>query len=1647
MLDQVVPQETVFSSAIYDPLTQQGRYLDALNYAQSCWGPVSTWREPAKLEVAIVVLSHLGRDRDSDAVMLRGFRRYPDNAEFALKYAFYLLNRFGPIKAEDFYQQQAALLAKAPDQADLQVFFICLQSARKNFVEAKALLEQGLSQYPESSWLPRIELMLLRDQQLYDEEFVLAQAMLSRDPRVSVILDNSRALVRKQQSQQAMELLASHAPTMQSCRLWAELANIAARLMAWPICANAIAQYQQLQSNPDRDDADFIAACLGKIALERGDIEQALQEFAKTRHPYYRKVYQNLLVWQNQAEQSQGPMVRVLNVQHERQGHLTCAPATMAALCRYVGTSHSQQSIAEKICYDGTPETLERQWLRQNGFSYIELDLTPELTIALIDADLPFALVTTHGFSSHLQAVIGYHRGLGIAYIMDPSRDYTTELQLESGLLAEAAHGPRAMVFVPNEQAHRLQPFVSDVTKLYELYGAFAQARENNLITAAAAELAKMQQLLPEHRLTLIANRSLAIEQNDEPAILRATDALLARYPDPVVWLNSRFQSLKNLGEGEAALDYLFQAVQQQPHTDLKIRLFRQIYSMPRYRSQTLALLKQLRISGSYSAEVYDLLADYYWQEKQYALACRYYFYACCLDDTQQGYVESYYKAALYLNETADVLTRLQARFDKYGTRSASPAMSLYRVYNWQSKAQLGLDVLRKALELRPDDQELLVFSLQELLYHAQLTEFDQLFASASARLSPSQQNYWLAKKADWQGDFATATEHFRQCYLLTPWQSSVADAYFAALRRASADEVIEAELTKLAEIDSNHPGLLNYQADWHPNPEVVAIAIAKLAELFPHYSWYQRRAIRQLMQRGQLAEAETKSADLLSLLPHQVDNQLLHARILFKRQQLAAAKAVVEQILIHDINQSEAIDLLMDLSTSVSEKRQSLQWLVVQLGQQANYGDTMLDFAELAMRYLDLTEQQPLVEIFQRSQHIWASQLALSWLYQQQDDEAAYQQLLQAVSDFPLLPRLHLELADLAVKLGNKTQAVQSYQQALKLNPTYSRASRQYAVFLENEEQLTEEIAVIQQALQYDPKDGILHGFMADALMRADDFSQARYHLEKAVRFDNHYLWAWHRLARVCAEADEPDYAYQLALRLHQEAPHLVGPLRALAALAEAPELKVKYWQQSIALDPSHYQLQLPLLEYWFERGQYPQMFAHTQQQFGDAPQPFEIASLMAKAYEATGHHQQAAKMLSEALAGSNPELKYWEQLFDLQRKHKMKAELEHSARLLLARQPNDGLAICTAAEQLFFAGQKEEARSLFAKAWMIAPDHRYVALTYLDDLIDKKQYADADSVVQSLLVKHQDVWVLQRQLKVLLGLGEQAKAQQVWLKVVASKQESSYVYDNTFESFPDYAPMLAKQLAEHLPDASNFAGYCLGRYWQKQDRKALLHCIETAPVGEGWNGLYEFYLEEFVAAEALPPRKMLDPFQTRINDNAILAAKLANIYRVNGQLYQSAQLYQSIAPEQRPCYVSYHYGTVLADLNRWPAALHVWQQGANAEPDNCFHNLQLWRLAAEFIEHGEVSTDLQYINRQELTSTEILVLETLQLVLMLPTASGAEVLAHIKVIRQAGGKSSQISRVRAVGRAMFKALSRYYSAYSWSQSLLLRLFSWTMY
>ncbi|KAI1695022.1 peptidase like family domain-containing protein [Ditylenchus destructor] len=176
------------------------------------------------------------------------------------------------------------------------------------------------------------------------------------------------------------------------------------------------------------------------------------------------------------VEPPEGETRVLLRVPFIRQHWATCAPATLTALSHFWDCPAEHLEVAQAICYDGTSDANQRVWAEQQGFVVRDFRLDWTSACALIDAGVPFALVTKGSASGHLQAVAGYDRLRGTLLIRDPFLIAHAEMEAEPLFSSQAAHGPRAMVMLPASQRHRLDgivlPDADDHDELYRLQTA-----------------------------------------------------------------------------------------------------------------------------------------------------------------------------------------------------------------------------------------------------------------------------------------------------------------------------------------------------------------------------------------------------------------------------------------------------------------------------------------------------------------------------------------------------------------------------------------------------------------------------------------------------------------------------------------------------------------------------------------------------------------------------------------------------------------------------------------------------------------------------------------------------------------------------------------------------------------------------------------------------------------------------------------------------------------------------------------------------------------------------------------------------------------------------------------------------------------------
>src|SRR5262249_14256528 len=125
------------------------------------------------------------------------------------------------------------------------------------------------------------------------------------------------------------------------------------------------------------------------------------------------------------------------------------------------------------------------------------------------------------------------------------------------------------------------------------------------------------------------------------------------------------------------------------------------------------------------------ILGNMLWDQRRFGEALELYGFAACLGDKDEGLARSWFTAARHFKETERTLRFLQKRFERFGARSGQLARTLYWAYTQFERSAEALDVLDRALRMRPDDGDLLLFVAQARSKHGDFQRAAELLRGA----------------------------------------------------------------------------------------------------------------------------------------------------------------------------------------------------------------------------------------------------------------------------------------------------------------------------------------------------------------------------------------------------------------------------------------------------------------------------------------------------------------------------------------------------------------------------------------------------------------------------------------------------------------------------------------------------------------------------------------------------------------------------------------------------------------------------------------------------------------------------------------------------------------------------------------------------
>lgn len=1331
---------SVESSALLargEALYEQGKFLQAWQATQPLGDP-RLWPGPNGQLLGARLAAQLGNARLGDALMLRSLRRWPDDPKALFFGAMAVFNSQGPLIAIELIEERRNVLERdRVTQAECLAFLAYLYAFHRDFETAKTLIGPLLEDMA-SPWVASQYAAICELEDDYAAALAAARRALSLDPNSrSAVQYTARFLSLQERDDEAIALLREALERLESARIAGQLADLEVEAGQFEAALASLDRYDAFTPLKQRRTRSWLAGRRSDVYHRLGRRELALEHARLADDPFFNGVAEQM--------ETAGPQDGrvMLPVGFVRQHHMTCAPATLTAVSRFWNRAAQHLEVAEQICYDGTPHHSERRWAIDNGWHPREFTVTWASARALVDAGIPFTLTTVQPDSAHLQAVIGYDASRGTLLIRDPYERTHGEFAQRAFFAFAAAHGPRGMAFVPAEERSRLDGIALPDAPLYDLAYELQSALVRHERDRAVECCERLEAQAPGHRLALGARRSIAIYDGDETAILASTERLLRAYPDDLGWGLSKAASLRAIASRADSLGWLESlAARAASHPLIRLRYAQALLEDDRQRGRAVKLLRRVLGRLPRNGSALSALGDAEWQAGNYSRAVFFYRMAAAADETDEGHAMAYFRSARAVRQEQRALDFLHARWQRLGSRSPQPAITLYRCFEELERTQEAERALHAALEQHPDDGALLVFAIRAFAYR-DTGRAAGLLEQARAR---SRRSDWLqaaARVAEAQGQLAEALQFLDEAAALEPLDTDLQRQTARLRREVEGPQAALAAQRALVERFPHHQGLNELLVEWLEDGSVEEReqALRRLLELHPSNAWAWRELawILGLAQRHGEARSAAEQARLLA--PNSGALYRISGQLYAREGKLEQARAEYRRAVEISADDDYAIRRLVESCSTLEERRVQLAFIVGELKRQVLYGDGVLTFQAVANSALQPQEVLDLLE----NAHAVRPDLWQTWvartrqLLRMQQMKAALALCEQAQARFPHLPRAHLERAEVHRLMGDRAQEQQALREALRLSPGWSAAARQLAESLESQGHFSVSREVLESALRHFPSDPYLHGYLGETLWRLGERQEAVAQLSLAVDLDPEYEWAWRTLKAYCRETGQAGRVTTLVRELTARRPGDVRIWRAIAATADDPQEQLMAYESAIGVNPLAIWAHEARLDLLITLQRHDEVISAAHDRRWGERLPVSLALRVARAWHAKGESQAAIATLEAALAYDPNTYAAWEQLADWRREGEDFKGYVAAASEMMRLAPNDPICIGYLAHARSKADPEADVTALLERALALKPDYEFAAFALADRALDIGDPQRAEQVLDGFALHSQ--------------------------------------------------------------------------------------------------------------------------------------------------------------------------------------------------------------------------------------------------------------------------------------------------------------------
>ncbi len=1331
----------LISSAQLQPVRElydRGLYLQAYESAIRL-APLIDWEGTDALLLAGRLAGMLGAPKLMRKLHLKAWREDRAHPEAIYYYARVIWEWRGPWRAWMFVRRIDELPdADSTTQSDWLGFRAGLYGILRDFDAADEMIARAENLAPDSPWLWIEKAVVLEYQDRYEDALEAVRHSLElRANYRPAIQSLAHLLVLVDRDNEALSLLENATKRMECPSLLTQLAQLQVDTGDFQ---SARANFQlAIGRSPLIEDEvrEWMNGRLADVAYLCGDFQSANKFAEQAGKGFFKTVAERLS--QNPAEKKRV----LLPIGFIRQHHVTCAPATLTTISRFWQMPAEHLNIAEQICYGGTTDHSERKWAEQNGWVAREFCVNWDDTVKLIDRGVPFTLATVEPGNAHLQAVIGYDERRGTLLMRDP---YLRSLS--EGLTPEIfehyrSNGPRGMALVPADKASLLDGLELKESSLYDKLHSVQRSLFGHNRDEAMAVWQLMADEFADHRLTLNARLAIAWYDEDQFQVLACVEKLLEQFPEDANLKMQKALCLRMLARRSERLEYL-KAICKDEKSDPLFwqQLAQELSEDAREHRTALRLLHRALRSRPFEASNFYQLANIRWAQREFDEALGLYRFSSCLKDTNEQYVQSYFIAARHLRRTQEALGFLIRRFERFGKRSGFPARTLSWAYEQTGQSMPALEVLRQAIEMRPDDGELMLYASDVFARHGDFDQAGKLLDDAEGKTARTQWLRGAAIIASYRGELKESLRLWRQVVEAEPLTMD-ANRHVAQLIAETEGRDQAIEFLRAASARFPHSLLLHQMLiDWlRDDPEAAEAVLRHVVEIEPANAWARRELSYILTLQRRYEEALEEAVVGRELEP---DNPFGHCTIGTVHAEMGnppLARQAYREAIRLSIDTEYAINELMANSHTPAERRDSLDFIREELIRQVTYGDGLLTYRQVARTVLDGEEVLELLQAaLDARPDLWQAWTAMVYqLMDLQRLDDALQFARKSTERFPLVPRVWLDLAAVHQARLDREGLIEALEQARRINPAWGSAIQQLAEVHQHSGDFETARDLIEQAIAYSPLDYTNHGYLAEVLWHLGEREQALERVKQSVTIEPGYDWGWRALREWSHTLGKPEFALECAKAETEKRP---GQSRSWYVLAQTEgqgmDDRLLAIEQALELNPRFIEAHSLRARLLTQLQRYDEARAACRPEvFGDAP-PSDLRCAEAIVDAERGDLQSAVKQLQSLVEDEPNNFYAWNLLADWFRALERPDDYLDAAKQMVKLVPHRAVPLGYLADAQLLCNDRSNAKETLRHAMTLDPQYEYAG-TALFDL--QLQDYELDAAAATLKVIRQQI------------------------------------------------------------------------------------------------------------------------------------------------------------------------------------------------------------------------------------------------------------------------------------------------------------------